>query len=104
MRRAALKGRRNKPDRADALVIAHLMGTGWYRTTRIKSAACYRLRLLLTRRRSLKRKFLDFENAIRHQLSVFGIRLNQVGRGGSVQAEREAVAGDALVSELIYAC
>lgn len=101
--RAALKAQRNKTDRADALGIAHLMRTGWYRTAHIKSAACYRLRLLLTHRRNLKRKFLDLENAIRHSLKVFGIRLNGVGRGGFAEAVREAVAGDALVSELIDA-
>ncbi|MHC2253332.1 transposase [Bradyrhizobium embrapense] len=101
--RAALKAQRNKTDRTDALGLAHLMRTGWFRKAHIKSAACYRLRLLLTHRRNLKRKFLDLENAIRHSLKVFGIRLSHVGRGGFAQAVREAVAGDALVSELIDA-
>jgi hypothetical protein len=50
----------------DALVLAHLMRTGWFRRAHIKSESCYRLRLLLTHRRNLKRKFLDLENAIRH--------------------------------------
>jgi transposase len=101
--RAALKAQRNKTDRTDALGLAHLMRTGWFRKAHIKSAACYRLRLLLTHRRNLKRKFVDLENAIRHSLKVFGIRLSHVGRGGFAQAVREAVAGDALVSELIDA-
>lgn len=101
--RAALKAQRNKTDRADALGLAHLMRTGWFRQAHIKSEACYRLRLLLTHRRNLKRKFVDLENAIRHSLKVFGIRLNRVGRGGFAQMVREAVAGDALVSELIDA-
>ena len=79
------------------------MRTGWFRQAHIKSEACYRLRLLLTHRRNLKRKFLDLENAIRHSLKAFGIRLNRTGRGGFAQAVREAVAGDALVSELIDA-
>jgi transposase len=59
--------------------------------------------LLLTHRRDLKRKFLDLENAVRHSLKVFGIRLGKVGRGALAQAVREAVASDALVSELIDA-
>jgi transposase len=59
---------------------------------------------LLTHRRNLKRKFLDLENAIRHSLKAFGIRsIKGVGRGGFAQAVREAVAGDALVPELIDA-
>src|SRR6266576_3679352 len=77
------------------------MRTVWFRTSHIKNGASYRLRLLLTHRRNLNRKFLDLENAIRHSLKAFGIRLSGTGRGGSAQAAREAVAGDALTSELI---
>jgi transposase len=101
--RAALKAQRNKTDKTDALGLAHIMRTGWFRQAHIKSEACYRLRLLLTHRRNLKRKFLDLENAIRHSLKSFGIRLHRTGRGAFAQAVREAVAGDALVSELIEA-
>jgi transposase len=57
-------------------------------------------RLLLTHRRDLKRKFLDLENAIRHLLKAFGIRIKGTGRGGFAQTVREAVAGDALVDAL----
>jgi transposase len=57
----------------------------------------------LTHRRNLKRKFLDLENAIRHSLKTFGIRIKGCGRGGFAQAVREAVAGDAWVAELIDA-
>jgi transposase len=46
---------------------------------------------------------LDIETAIRHSLKAFGIRLNRTGRGAFAQAVRAAVAGDALVSELIDA-
>ena len=92
--RAALKAQRNKTDKADALGIAHLMRTGWFRKAHIKSEACYRLRLLLTHRRNLKRKCLDLENAIRHSLKAFGVRISGTGRGGFAQAVREAVAGD----------
>jgi transposase len=101
--RAALKAQRNKTDKADALGLAHLMRTGWFRRAHIKSESCYRLRLLLTHRRNLKRKFLDLENAIRHSLKTFGIRIKGTGRGGFAPAVREAVAGDALVAEPIDA-
>ena len=57
----------------------------------------------MTHRRNLKRKFLDLENAVRHSLKAFGIRLQGTGRGGFAQAVREAVADDALVAELIGA-
>lgn len=101
--RAAMSAQRNKTDKADALGIAHLMRTGWFRQAHIKSADCYRTRLLLTHRRNLKAKFLDLENAIRHSLKSFGIRLGKVGRGAFEQAVREATAGDALTSELMDA-
>jgi transposase len=99
--RAAMAALRNKTDAADAVGIAHIVRTGWYRTAYVKSAECYRLRLLLTQRRNLKRKFLDIENTIRHSLKAFGIRLNKVGRGAFERAVREAVANDRLVSALM---
>ena len=73
--RAAMAAQRNKTDAADALGLAHIVRTGWFRTAYIKSEDAYRLRLLLTHRRNLKRKFLDLENAIRHSLKAFGVRL-----------------------------
>lgn len=48
-------------------------------------------------------QFLDLENAIRHSLKSFGIRLSKVGRGAFEQAVREATAGDALTAELMDA-
>jgi transposase len=99
--RAAMAAQRNKTDAADALGIAHIVRAGWYRTAYVKSAECYRLRLLLTQRRNLKRKFLDIENPIRHSLKAFGVRLNKVGRGAFEKAVREAVEDDRLVSALM---
>ena len=90
--RAAMSAQRNKTDAADALGLAHLMRTGWFRQAYVKTEGAYRLKLLLTHRRNLKRKFLDLENAIRHSLKSFGVRLNKVGRGGFEQAVREACA------------
>ncbi|MBZ0217694.1 MAG: transposase, partial [Fimbriimonadaceae bacterium] len=68
--RAALSSMRNKTDRNDARGLAHILRTGWYRSVHIKSDASYRLRLLLTARRNIKRKFLDIENTIRHSLKA----------------------------------
>ncbi|PNU05995.1 IS110 family transposase [Novosphingobium guangzhouense] len=96
--RAALSAQRNKTDAADALGIAHIMRTGWFRQAHIKSENCYRIRLLLVQRRNLKRKFLDLENAVRHSLKVFGIKLGKVGRGSMEKAVREAIAGDPMAA------
>jgi transposase len=96
--RAAMAAQRNKTDATDALGIAHIVRTGWYRQAHVKTESCYRLRLLLSQRRNLKRKFLDLENSIRHSLKAFGLRLKKVGRGGFEKAVLEAaeVSGDAM--------
>ena len=93
--RAALSAQRNKTDAADALGIAHIMRTGWFRQAHIKTEECYRIRLLLVQRRNLKRKSLDIENAIRHSLKVFGIRLGKVGRGSMAKAVRSGYGANA---------
>ncbi len=99
--RAAMAAQRNKTDAADALGIAHIVRTGWFRTAHVKTETSYRMRLLLVHRRNLKRKFLDLENAIRHSLKAFGIRLSKVGRGGFEHAVREAVESDAMTAGLM---
>ncbi|GAB5508203.1 MAG: IS110-like element ISRhru3 family transposase [Rhizobiaceae bacterium] len=101
--RAAMSAQRNKTDAADALGIAHLMRTGWFRQVHIKSEASYRIRLLMSQRRNLKRKFLDIENSIRHSLKAFGIRLNKVSRGGFQKAVLDAVKGDQMTLGLMQA-
>jgi transposase len=75
--------------------------TGWYRAVHIKSETSYRLRLLLTLRRNLKRKFLDIENAIRHSLKSFGIRLAGTTRGHFADVIRQIIAGDTLLLAMI---
>jgi transposase len=98
--RAALAAQRNKTDRADARGIAHIMRTGWFRQVHVKSRDSYRLRLLLNQRSNLKRKFLDIENAIRHSIKTFGLRVGHVSRGRFEARVRELVAGDALIAGL----
>jgi len=101
--RAAMSAQRNKTDATDALGIAHILRTGWFRQAHVKTQSCYRIRLLLSQRRNLKRKFLDLENSIRHSLKAFGIRLGKIGRGGFERAVKEEVtaAGDAMMQGVI---
>jgi hypothetical protein len=82
-RASSLKAQRNKTDMDNAHGAAQLVRSGWYRDVHVKSEASYRLRLLLTHRRTLKRKFLDLDNEIRHSLKVFGVKLSAVGRAVS---------------------
>jgi transposase len=101
--RAAMSAQRNKTHATDALALAHIVRTGWFRQAHIESESCYRLRLLLTQQRNLKCEVPDLENTMRHSLKAFGIRIKGTGRTGVDAAVREAVADDALTSELMDA-
>lgn len=99
--RAALDAQRNKTDRNDALGLAQMMRTGWFKSVHVKSEASYRLRLLIANRRNLKRKFLDLENAIRHSIKAFGVKVGAVsGRLGFDAKVRELVAHDPVLASL----
>ena len=80
--------------------IAHIMRTGWFKEVHVKSEDSYRMRLLLTQRRNLKRKFLDIENSIRHSIKTFGLKVGRVSRGQFEARVRELVAGDPLIAGL----
>jgi transposase len=75
--------------------------TGWFREVHVKSEESYRLRLLLTQRRNLKRKFLDIENAIRHSIKTFGLKVGKVSRGRFEARVRELVAGESRRRSMI---
>jgi transposase len=59
------------------------------------------MRLLLTARRNLKRKFLDITNTIRHSLKAFGIKLGQVSRGGFEEKVRDHLSDDLLLGDMV---
>jgi transposase len=99
--RAAMAAQRNKTDATDALALAHIVRTGWFRTVYVKSDASYRLRLLLLQRRNLKRKYLDIENSIRHSLKVFGMRVGRVGRLKFEARIRELIGDDRMILAMI---
>lgn len=56
--------------------------------------------MLLTDRRTLKRKFLDRENEIRRALKVFDVKLHAAGRGNLDEHVRDAVARDAFLAAM----
>ncbi len=98
--RALLASQRNKTDQADALGIAQILRGGWFKTVHVKSDQAHRMRILLAHRRNLKRKGLDLENALRHTLKAFGVKLHATGRKGMAAAIREATAHDPLLTRL----
>lgn len=98
---SALSAMRNKTDRNDAQGLAQMMRTGWFRRVHVKSNESHRLRILLTNRRLLKRKFLDIENAIRGTLKVFGVKMTRTTRGRFEDDLRERLANeDSMLQEM----
>ena len=64
----------------------------------IKSEESLQLWLLLTHRRTLKRKVLDIENKFRHSVKVFGVRLGSgFGHVAFAKRVRAALADDAFL-------
>lgn len=99
---SALSAMRNKTDRNDAKGIAQMMRTGWFREVHVKSDESHKLRLLLSNRRMLKRKFLDIENTIRGTLKVFGIKTGHISRGQFEPQLRERLQNeDPFLQEMI---
>jgi transposase len=79
---AQVKVQRNKTHNNDTLPLggSHV---------HVESAASFSVWLLLTHRRTLKRKFLDLENEIHHSLKVFRVEQSAIRRADSEAWVRE---------------
>jgi len=99
----ALSAQRNKTDRNDARGIAHMMRVGWFRQVHVKSSESQHLRVLLSNRRLLKRKFIDIENEVRGTLKAFGIKIGEVSRGKFEARALEVIEGALpLLKDLVH--
>jgi len=79
--RAALSMQINKSDRNDAVGIARIMQTGWYREVQIKSPVSHATRALLNTRALLVKIRRDLENQVRGLLKVEGLVIGQAKDG-----------------------
>jgi transposase len=79
--KAALSMQINKSDRNDAVGIARIMQTGWYREVQIKSSGSHAIRALLTSRALLVKITRDLENQIRGLLKVEGLVIGRAKKG-----------------------
>jgi len=84
--KAALSMQINKSDRNDAVGLARIMQTGWYRQVRVKSVACHEIRAVLNSRAQLVKIKRDLENQIRGLLKNLGLVIGKAK--GSVFARR----------------
>jgi hypothetical protein len=87
----------------DMLGVAQLVCSGGSHV-HVESARSFSVRLPLTHRRALKRKFLDLENEIRHRLKVFGVEQSAIRRADSEARLRELIGADALLTALTGCC
>lgn len=79
--RAALSMQINKSDRNDAVGIARIMQTGWYREVQIKSPVSHATRALLNSRAMLVKIVRDLENQVRGLLKVEGLVIGRAKEG-----------------------
>ncbi len=79
--RAALSMQINKSDRNDAVGIARIMQTGWYREVQIKSPVSHATRALLNTRALLVKIRRDLENQVRGLLKVEGLVIGRAKDG-----------------------
>jgi transposase len=99
--RAALSAQIVKTDRKDARGMAHLLRTGWFRPVHVKTMDAREQRAMLAARTTLVARLKDIENSSRGLLRGFGLRLSRALRSGWDAEVREAVAGHAVLLQII---
>ena len=77
--KAALSMQINKSDRNDAVGLARIMQTGWYKEVQVKSLACHEVRAVLNSRAQLVKIKRDLENEIRGLLKNLGLVIGKAG-------------------------
>jgi transposase len=91
--KAALSAMTVKTDRRDALGIAQIARTGWFRAVHLKSTESQEMRTLLAARRHLVRQVADGEQLIRGLLRPLGLKIGPVTRRRFADRVRELVEG-----------
>jgi transposase len=94
----ALSTQRNKTDKNDARGLAQVLRNGWYTPAHIKSEESYRLRLLLTHRRALKRKAISLELVLRGSVKPLGAVVEKAK--GELTLKQRKRGADPLVALL----
>lgn len=87
----------NKTDRNDAVGLAQIMRTGWFRQVHVKSGPSHMTRALLTSRGLLVGIRGDIDNQIRGLLKTFGILFGKKV-GGFMKRAEDLLSGELAVS------
>jgi transposase len=105
--KAALSLQINKTDANDALGLAQIVRSGWYREVAVKSMDAHTLRLLLVARAQLVSQRQAVANTVRGLLKTFGLRVARCSKGLFASRVREAADGNytllAIVEPLLTA-
>lgn len=99
----ALGMQMNKTDRNDALGLAQIMRTGWYRQVIVKSTESHQLRALLKARWQLVSMRVGISNQMRGLLKTSGIILGKTGRSLDKRVMEAATADGGLLGETLLA-
>ncbi len=99
--KAALKMQINKSDRNDAIGIARIMQTGWYREVRVKNLDSHAIKGLLASRALLVKVRRDIEKLIRGLLKNLGLVIGRAKRNPFTVRAKELIDGNpALVASV----
>lgn len=90
--KAALSMQINKTDRNDALGLARIMQTGWYKAVRVKSLESHEVRAILNSRALLVRIKRDLGNQIRGLLKNVGLVIGKATGGVFTRRVEELLA------------
>lgn len=101
--KAALAMQINKTDRNDAIGIARIMQTGWYREVQVKRLSCHEVRAALNSRALLVKMKRDVENQIRGLLKNFGLIIGKVGRSVFPTRVRELLTERPILERAVLA-
>lgn len=99
--KAALSMQINKSDRNDALGLARIMQTGWYKQVQVKRLSSHEVRALLSARASLVKIKCDLENQIRGLLKNLGLRIGKAGGNVFSRRVEELIMDRTLLREAI---
>ena len=96
--KAALKMQINKSDRNDAIGLARIMQTGWYREVRVKHLDGHAIKSLLTSRALMVKVRRDIENQIRGLLKNLGLVIGRAKRNPFTVRAKELIDGHPVLA------
>ena len=99
--KAALSLQINKTDANDALGLAQIVRTGWYREVAVKSMDAHTLRMLLVARAQLVAQRQTIANTIRGLLKTFGLVIVRGSKGLFSVRVREQIAGNGVLVAIV---